>query len=310
MPFRKPTHLAQVIKDAIRSVLPPGTGAIAVDYAFAEETWLAYADLAQLAQAIQNLALNAIQAMPNGGALRVGLVNAELHAGNEYALKAGRYLKLTMADTGEGIAPEIVPKVFDPNFTTRKFASGFGLTTADSIIRNHEGALVIASTKARGTTVTAWIPAAPEARPTTPPSPRLQPIGSSRAGIARILLMDDEESIRLIGSAFLKRRGYEVVAVSDGESAVRSFMAAKNAGNPFDLVILDLTVPGGMGGLEAIEAIRASDSRVRAIVSSGYSSDPVMAEYQKYGFDGCVPKPYELDQLTDAICRLTSQRCS
>lgn len=308
MPQRGPTPLDDLVKDAVGSVIRLASGPIDVAYDFASDSRPALGDRPQLLQAIQNLALNAIQAMPRGGRLGIALRNVEMSDGNDHALASGRYLELVLEDSGEGISPENLSKVFDPYFTTRKTGSGLGLTAAYSIVRKHGGAIEIASTKGRGTTVSLWIPAASEMLLEPPPAPISETEDTGRKGRPRILLMDDEDSIRLIGSAYLKRKGYEVVVAADGESAVRMFKEARTSGNSFDLIILDLTVPGGMGGREAIERIRSDDRSVPAIVSSGYSSDPVMADYQKYGFDGCVPKPYELDQLIDAIRRLTERR--
>ncbi len=308
MPQRGPTPLEDVVKDAVGSVIRLASGPIEVAYDFASDAQPALGDRPQLLQAIQNLALNAVQAMPRGGRLGIALRNIEIGDANDHALAPGRYLELVLEDTGEGISPENLSKVFDPYFTTRKTGSGLGLTAAYSIVRKHDGAVEVSSTKGRGTTVSLWIPSASEAPVEPPAAPVSEAVDAGHIGRPRILLMDDEDSIRLIGSAYLKRKGYEVVVAADGESAVRMFKEARASGRSFDLIILDLTVPGGMGGREAIERIRSDDRSVPAIVSSGYSSDPVMADYQKYGFDGCVPKPYELDQLTDAIRRLTERR--
>ena len=255
---------------------------------------------------IQNIVLNAVQAMPDGGAIQVSLNNDEFAPGAKAGLAAGRYVRLEIADSGEGIRPDILPRIFDPYFSTRKAGSGLGLATVYSIVKRHQGHIEVDSTPGHGTTFTLWLPAADTPLP-EPPAPALV-AAAAPVRAARVLLMDDEESIRWLGATLLQRMGLEVTVVAEGAAAVREFSDARAAGRPFDLVILDLTIPGGMGGQETMEVIRRMDPRVPAIVSSGYSNDAVLADFRRFGFQAKVAKPYEIDQLVGAVKQVLAQR--
>jgi CheY-like chemotaxis protein len=250
---------------------------------------------------------NAVRAMPAPGAVRITLANADVQKGS-HTLPPGAYLKITIADTGEAIPANELPRIFEPFFATKRSGDGLELPTAFSIIRKHQGYIEVQSVAGLGTVFTVWLPAcvasgdvAPKAAAAAPAGPAPAP---SPAPATRVLLMDDEESIRRIGSVVLRKLGLEPTAVPDGESALREFEAAQSAGRPFSLLILDLTIPNGIGGQATIEAIRKSGSNVPAIVCSGYSRDPVMANFSDYGFQAVVPKPYDIATLTETIKRL------
>ncbi len=301
-PMRAAVALPEILEAAEQEVRP-GPG-VELAHDFPPDLWNANADQAQITQAIQSLLLNAVQAMPNGGVIRVSLRNEEIVPGPDSALPAGRYVRIAVADTGEGIKPEILPRIFDPYFTTREKANGLGLATVYSIVKRHEGRIKVESTPGQGATFFLWLPAAeaavaPAAAPVGASAPTLSPLAP-----ARVLLMDDEESIRMLGATLLQRIGLEAVAVSDGSEAIREFTRARDAGRPFDLVILDLTIPKGMGGKETIEQIRRLDPRVPAIVSSGYANTSVLSDFAQYGFQACVPKPYDIGELARAVKRL------
>ena len=279
------------------------------DYDLGPELWSADVDKDQIAQVIQNLVLNAMEAMPHGGIVRISLRNDEIAPGAMSVLVAGRYLRLAVADSGHGIKPEVLPRIFDPYFSTKKAGSGLGLATVYSIVKRHQGHIEVESTMGAGTTFTLWLPAADvRCRRSSPPPAEASGGSLSHEKPARVLLMDDEDSIRRLGAAVLGRMGLDATVVGDGVEAVRAFTESRDAGRPFDLLILDLTIPGGMGGREAIEKIRAIDPRVPAIVSSGYSNDPVLADFSRHGFQAMVPKPYEVTQLGNTVKRLLAQR--
>jgi len=259
---------------------------------FAHDLWPADVDKTQICQVVQNIVINAVQAMPEGGVLHVSLSNAVIDQGSIPSLSAGRYLKLSIADSGSGIKPEHLARIFDPYFTTKASGSGLGLATVYSIIKKHQGHIDVDSKIGRGTTFHIWLPAAKR-------NPNLD-AQVKTGGLfrpARILFMDDEEPIRRLGQALLQSLGYDTRIVADGTAALREYELARRAQRPFDLVMLDLTVPGGMGGLSTLEALRKMDPCVKAIVTSGYSSDPVLGEYQQHGFLGVVPKPYRIADL-------------
>jgi CheY-like chemotaxis protein len=303
-PLRSTVSLPDIVRAAAEFVLH-GTRA-RCDYNMVPDLWNANVDKDQITQVIQNVVLNAVQAMPDGGVIRVSLNNDEIVPGAKAGLAAGRYVRLVIADSGEGIRPEILPRIFDPYFSTKKTSSGLGLATVYSIIKRHQGHIEVDSTPGHGATFTLWLPAAdaPLPEPSAPaPVAAVAPMRT-----ARVLLMDDEESIRLLGAVLLQRMGLEVTTVAEGAAAVREFSDARDAGRPFGLVILDLTIPGGMGGLETMEAIRRMDARVPAIVSSGYSNDAVLADFRRFGFQAMVAKPYEIDQLVGAVKQVLAQR--
>jgi CheY-like chemotaxis protein len=219
----------------------------------------------------------------------------------------------------------MLPRIFDPYFTTRKSGSGLGLTTVYSIVKKHQGRIEVDSEPGRGTTFRIWVSAAtttptaaPFPTPTAPPIPAVKPAPvalakkseptAATAAPPRVLLMDDEDSIRTLAAVLLRRAGLDVTLAADGAAAVREFSDALKADRPFDVAVLDLTIPGGLGGREVIDVLRKMDPQLIAIVSSGYSSDPVMASFSQFGFSAAVPKPYEAEQLTGTIKDLLAQR--
>ena len=299
-PLRETISLPGLIQEATELILHGSS--VRCEYEVPPGLWSVNADRGQITQVIQNLMRNAMQAMPHGGEIRVLLANDEIDAGAKAGLAAGRYVRLSMTDTGEGIKAEQLPRIFDPYFSTKK-AGGLGLATVHSIVKKHQGHIEVQSAQGKGTTFRIWLPAA---EPAAPP-PAVQPATNGPAGPVRVLLMDDEESIRHLGALVLRRMGLEATSVVDGEAALREFDNARNAGRPYDLVILDLTVPQGLGGRETIEQLRKKDPEILAIVSSGYSSDPVMANFRNYGFQGVVPKPYNIEQFTRMVERLLEE---
>jgi signal transduction histidine kinase/CheY-like chemotaxis protein len=304
-PLRATVSLADIVKEVTDAAFQGSV--VKAEVSTPGDLWRVNADKDQITQALQNLVQNAVEAMTSGGLLRIGLSNERIAAGADGGLAAGRYVKLTLADSGEGISPEVLPRIFDPYFTTRKKGSGLGLATVYSIVRKHHGRIDVDSKVGRGTTFILWLPVGDVQESETPVRVASQPVARLEKS-ARVLLMDDEESIRTIAETILQRIGLEPVSVTDGGAAVREFSLAQHNGQPFELVILDLTIPGGMGGREAMELIRKLDADVPAIVSSGYSSDPVLANFEAYGFQAIVPKPYEISQLTEVIQKLLANR--
>jgi signal transduction histidine kinase/CheY-like chemotaxis protein/uncharacterized protein YdeI (BOF family) len=307
-PLRSTVALPELVRSAAESALH-GSNA-RCDFEVHPGLWSVDVDRDQIGQAIQNVVLNATQAMPHGGVIRISLTNDEIADGAMPALAAGRYVRVAIADSGAGIKPEVLPRIFDPFFSTKKMGSGLGLATAYSIIKRHEGWLEAQSVIGEGATFTFWLPAAVGA-PKPPSKAPLSPASTTESAplpAARVLFMDDEEGIRHVVSVLLERLGLEPTVVKDGAEAVREFSAAQAAGRPFALLILDLTIPGGMGGRETIETLRKLDPQVPAIVSSGYSNDPVLANFSSYGFQAIVTKPYAIHQLSETIQRLLANR--
>lgn len=256
-------------------------------------------DAGQMTQVFQNLVINADQAMPDGGTITMRGRNRALPPDNLYALEPGKYVELAVSDQGLGIKAEHLKKVFDPYFTTKQRGSGLGLAVAFSIIAKHDGHLTVDSRLGVGTTFTMLLPASVNAVVNDAPrSPRLE------KGRGRILVMDDEDFIRDLAAMMLQKMGYTVALAEDGQTAVAMYAEALESGRAFDAVILDLTVPGGMGGKETVRELHAIDPDVRALVSSGYSNDPVMANYQDHGFCGAVKKPYMVQEMGNLLSKV------
>jgi PAS domain S-box-containing protein len=265
---------------------------------FAHDLWKAEVDKGQISQVIDNLVINANQAMPEGGKIHIKAENIILERENPLPLPEGKYIKITFRDEGIGVPEEYLQRIFDPYFSTKQEGSGLGLATVYSIIQKHEGYITVESQTGKGTTFFLYLPAIEEkiSEEEEKKAPKRTPTGEGK-----ILIMDDEKIVRRAVGGMLSRLGYMVEFAKNGEEALVKYKEAKNSGKLFDAVILDLTVPGGMGGKKTIEQLLQIDPDVRAIVSSGYSTDPVMANYEKHGFKAVVAKPFDLKELNDAI---------
>jgi len=255
-------------------------------------------DAGQIEQVINALIINAREAMPNGGCVRVCAENIQIDDRTGLQLEPGRYIRVTITDQGSGIAPEIVGKIFDPYFTTKSSSSGLGLAISYSIIRKHGGLLHLERTSPEGTTFTFYLPAASGKVVSDPFQPNDR---SYHFHPQRILVMDDESAIRELTAQLLGTMGYEVTAVPDGLEAVRIYERAARKGEHFRVVILDATVRGGLGGVETIERLRNIDPQVNAIICSGYSDEAALSEFLSYGFRGALPKPFTRRELADAL---------
>ena len=293
-PVRETVLLPDLVKESADFALHGSPARCELE--IAPDLWAADVDRGQIAQVVQNLVINAVQAMPEGGVVRIGLRNENVAPGTMPSLAGGRYLHLSFGDSGGGIRPEHLARVFEPYFTTKAGGSGLGLATVYSIAKKHHGHVAVESQLGRGTTFHLWLPAAQHQPATSTPSG--SPFEPMRG---RVLFMDDEEGIRAMVQELLSRVGLEIVAVPDGAAAITAYEEARGAGQPFDVVVMDLTVPGGMGGREAMERLLVIDPKVKAIVSSGYSKDPVLANHRAHGFRGMVPKPYRFADLAKVL---------
>lgn len=262
--------------------------------------WAAVIDKGQIDQVIQNIVLNARQAMPEGGTIDILCENfiKEEDEHEEIPIAAGDYVRLVISDEGVGIHPTLVEKIFDPYFSTKQEGSGLGMAVTLAVINKHKGHIECDSTPGTGTTFTIYLPAV---RKTI--SDRSH-VFAEHKGNGRIMIMDDEEMIRTLTASMLKSCGYEVVHAKNGEEALDLYKEAMTDAQPIDVVIMDLTIPGGLGGQETINKLKEIDPNVTAIVSSGYSNDPVMANFKEYGFKGCLTKPYLMGALTDAVSKV------
>jgi CheY-like chemotaxis protein/two-component sensor histidine kinase len=262
-------------------------------------------DRGQISRVVHNLVLNATQAMPDGGVVRLNLSAVTVREHEEPNLNAGRYIKLSISDEGHGIPPEYLKRIFEPYFSTKPKNNGLGLATVHSIVKRHQGHIRVRSELGVGTTFDIWLPTAKEA--VTDVLPTMAPTVAPRRRL-RVLFMDDDDIIRRTAATILQQLGHDAKIVSDGMDVVREYETALHAGSKYDVVVLDLTVPGGLGGRAAMEILRRIDPNVRGIVSSGYSNDPVLANHRAYGFAAVVPKPYVVDDLARAIQEVAAAR--
>jgi len=304
-PIKKTTSLTELIKESAAFALKGSN--VRCEFFLPEDLWPVEVDAVQMNQVIHNLVLNAQQAMPEEGVLKIRGENIEIAAKGSSPrppLPEGKYIKISLEDQGVGISQEHLPKIFDPYFTTKEKGTGLGLATTYFIIKRHEGYIDVESALGVGTTFHIYLPASQkqllsekdpvEGDSNTPPG----------AYEGRILVMDDEEAIRSMLGQMLNYMGYKVEFATNGEEATHLYRRAQEAGHPFDVVILDLIVPGGMGGRKTIQKLREIDPRVKAIVSSGYSNDLVLADFRRYGFQGVVAKPYGIEGLRKILSKV------
>jgi len=262
------------------------------------DVWPVVADAGQITQVISNLVINAKQAMPQGGSIRVRASNTVVGVDDGLPLQDGEYVVVCVEDSGIGIPQEHLGKIFDPYFTTKQDGSGLGLASSHSIVQKHEGLITVESSLGVGSSFFVYLPAAEEKFLAEPHRPE----GISH-GEGRVLVMDDEEMVRDTAHAILTEIGYEVTVAGDGAEAVDLYREAATSGEPYDAVVMDLTVPGGTGGQACIDELRKIDPNVRALVSSGYASDSVLSRYKDHGFCGVVAKPYRASELGEALAR-------
>jgi CheY-like chemotaxis protein len=234
--------------------------------------------------------------MPQGGVIKISMSNADNPSVENVQLPPGKYIKLTVSDCGKGIPPSIRQRIFDPFFTTKPKGSGLGLATSYSIIKKHNGHIYLESVLNKGTSFHILLPASTKA---AVKHKKADSILTTKTG--KILIMDDEPIILTVTKTLLSHLGYTVETAKDGETAIEIYSKAMKNNQRFDAIILDLTVPAGMGGKEAMSKLLEIDPQVNALVSSGYSNDPIMADYKSYGFKGIITKPYNVEELNKSL---------
>ncbi|MCP5102525.1 MAG: PAS domain S-box protein [bacterium] len=302
-PIKENASIEELIRESGAFILRGSN--VSCSYIFAPGLLPVEVDKGQISQVIQNLILNADQAMPGGGVIEVKAENVSLKNRQVALLKKGKYIKISIKDRGIGIEEKLLQKIFDPYFSTKKKGSGLGLAIVYSIVRKHNGAVTVESALGEGTVVNIYLPAAEEKERIT----RLVPVKSPVIkGEGFILIMDDDPQVRMTGELMVESMGYRATCVEDGVEALKVYKKEKATGRTFDVVIMDLTVPGGMGGKKAVKELLLFDPGAKVVVSSGYSNDPVMAKYKKYGFCGVLPKPIVLEDLNKLLTRLSHNK--
>ena len=290
-PVKETASLSEVIRESGSFVLKGSN--VRCDFTIPEDIWPTEIDVGQISQVAQNLIINADQAMPDGGVIKIEMENRVIGVEDALPLPSGKYVHVSVRDKEIGIPEKHLPKILDPYFSTKDKGSGLGLATAHSIIKKHGGHITVDSELGEGTLFHFYLPASEKEMGE---AGALE--GELIKGDGRVLVMDDEESLRNLAHQVLGRMGYHVESAKDGEEAIEKYVKAMKEGEPFDAVILDLTIPGGMGGKETIKKLKKIDPKVKATVASGYSDDPVMANFKDYGFFGVVSKPFNLNKLS------------
>ena len=296
-PIKKTMFISELLKESALFALSGSN--VQCEFSISNNLWAVEIDEGQINQAINNLIINAIQSMPEGGRIKLTAENVTVSEGE----KKGRYVKISIVDQGIGIPKEHLPKIFEPYFTTKQKGSGLGLAIVYSIIKKHDGYIEVETELGVGTTFKVYLPAS------------LKNVFMRKGlkekiqtGKGKILVMDDEELVRKVVGEMLVFLGYEVEFAKEGIEAIELYKKAKAQGQPFDAIIMDLTIPIGMGGKETINKLLEIDPTVKAIVSSGYSTDPVMTEFTKYGFKGFIIKPFKIKELGEVLYRVIMEK--
>jgi PAS domain S-box-containing protein len=296
-PVKCAADLGEIIRDSTSFMLSGSN--VRREILLPADLWPVEIDAGQISQVIQNVVKNSDQAMPEGGTITILAVNVLVEAGNGLPLQPGNYVHLSIADQGVGIPKKYLSRIFDPYFSTKQEGSGLGLAACHSIIKNHDGLIFAESEFGAGATFHIYLPAS-ENNPPPKAASRKPPQSSGES----ILIMDDDDDVLDVAVNMLTLMGYRTAIAHDGAEAIAMYKQAMESGRPFDGVLLDLTIPGGLGGRDTVKQLAILDPEVKAIVSSGYANDPIMADYAAYGFKGVASKPYDMELLGNVIREL------
>lgn len=292
-PLREVLKIAEVVRESVEFTLRGSSFSCVYD--LPDNLSPVDVDVDQIYQVISNLVLNAMQAMPDGGTIKVSGKNVTIGKKSDMNLPMGAYIRIVVEDGGVGIAEKDIPHIFEPFFTTKDGGSGLGLAHCLTIIKDHDGEIRVESRVGAGTKFHIYLPVSENKTSKIPDEMETNNM------VYRILVLDDEESMRRLMMRMLDRLGYDAECVADGVQAVHLYKGAMEAGRPFDAMILDLTVRGGMGGRDTLSKLLEIDPVVRAIATSGYSSDPAIRDCGKYGFRGSLKKPFKIQELKEVL---------
>jgi len=298
-PVKQTASIGKIITDSANFVLHGSS--VVCDYNIPENLWQVEVDTGQISQVIQNIIINARHAMPEGGVIEVSCQNITDSHKEAMQLLAEKYIKITITDFGSGIPSKYLGKIFDPYFSTKQEGSGLGLSICLSIITKHDGNISVQSEANMGTTFTIYLPAS--ASPTQNIAP-IQPDLGEAENKATIIVMDDDSMVRDMTKQMLTRYGYEILLAENGHEAIEIYNKYFKENRCIDIIIMELTIPGGMGGKDAVQEILRINPEAKVVVASGYSNDPVMAHCQKYGFKASIAKPFQLAELNKLITEI------
>jgi len=293
-PIRKTGALFPFIKETAEFALSGSN--VACSFEHPDDLWMCNYDKEQIAQVIDNLIINSKQAMSSGGKVKIVALNVDLSENEHPDLEEGSYIKIELSDTGKGIPEELVEMIFDPFFTTKSHGHGLGLATSYSIVKRHNGTIDVESEEGQGSVFTIFLPADKKEKVI-----EKEITTSKYLGDGTVIIMDDEEVIREILSEMLESLGFEVISTSEGNEAIDRFKQETSKGKNISCMIFDLTVPGGLGGREAVKEIREINPSVPVFVASGYADDPAISEPVKYGFNDSMPKPFSISKLSEML---------
>jgi two-component system cell cycle sensor histidine kinase/response regulator CckA len=300
VPVKKRAPLSQLLMDEVR--FASSGSSVRWEYSIPEDLWWVEMDRGQIGQVIRNLIINADQAMPGGGTARIEAANATVGPKDRLPLKEGEYVRITVSDRGVGIPAKHLPRIFDPFYSTKDKGSGLGLSISHTIIKGHHGTIQVESEVGTGTAFHIYLPASE--RDTAVEEKEWT---KTLRGEGRILLIDDDRGVRRSAQEMLRRLGYHAESAQDVKEGLELYRRARELGRPFRTVIMDLTIPGDMGGREAVKRLREVDQGAKIIVSSGYSDDPLMAGFSEYGFRAALRKPYNIQELAEVVHKVVAE---
>lgn len=304
-PIKKPHSINKILEESLQFVLSGSKSKF--NLKLESNLWSSVVDSGQIKQVFSNIIINADQAMPKGGIITITTKNTNVENGKLAPLEKGPYVKISIEDQGIGIQPKHISHIFDPFFSIKDKGCGLGLAIAYSIVKKHNGHIAVNSKVGKGTIFEIYLPASLEIIEKTTNQETVD-----HQGHGKILIMDDQELILDLAKAMLSSMGYKTITAGNGAEAIEIYREAFQSSEPFDMVIVDLTVPGGLGGVETIPELLKIDPQAKVVVSSGYSNDPIMANYKEYGFCGVITKPYTMAQLSELLNKIhcKADQCS